>query len=569
MWEEWKTSLQKLSNLHITCTYLNHSLSNTSYMELCVFSDASSWAIGAVAYLRALTDEGEVKVGFVLGKAKLSPRPEPSIPRLELCGAVLAVEMAEHILDELDHKPNAVKFYCDSKVVLGYIYNQSRCFFVYVHNRVQRIRQSTSPDQWSYVPTVQNPADLATRSVLASQLNDTIWFTGPSFLYQSPQEQPCESFEMVNPDTDTEVRPCVTSFATRAERSLFSERFQCFSTWESLLRAVSFLIHQARSHTSSSISTSHACKGWHQCSKIITPEEQTAAKRLILLRAQKELYPEEYAALQKNEQVSHSSALWNLDPYIDDGLLRVGGRLKHASIESEVKNPVILPKQSHVAKLLVSYYHSKVHHQGRQFTEGAIRLAGLWIVGGKRLINYILHCCVTCRRLRGKQVVQKMADLPPERLSTSPPFTYVGLDVFGPWTVVTRRTRGGVAENKRWAIIFTCMSTRAVNIEVIDSMNTASCINALQRFFAVRGPAKQLRSDRGTNFIGASQELDMQPAKEKQTSLLKYLHENGCTWEFNLPHASHIGWSMGAHDRRNPQDSRRYAVAEETCSLDP
>ncbi len=100
-----------------------------------------------------------------------------------------------------------------------------------------------------------------------------------------------ESFKMVNPDTDAEVRPCVTSFATRAERSLFSERFQRFSTWESLLRAVSFLIHQARSH-SSSISTSHACKGWHQCSKIITLEEQTAAKRLILLHAQKELYPE-------------------------------------------------------------------------------------------------------------------------------------------------------------------------------------------------------------------------------------------------------------------------------------
>ncbi len=139
-----------------------------------------------------------------------------------------------------------------------------------------------------------------------------------------------------------------------------------------------------------------------------------------------------------------------------------------------------------------------------------------------------------------------MADLPPERLSTSPPFTYVGLDVFGPWTVVTRRTRGGVAENKRWAILFTCMSTRAVHIEVIESMNTASCINALRRFFAVRGPAKQLRSDRGTNFIGASQELGMQPAKENQTSLLKYLHENGCTWEFNPPHASHMG---GAWER--------------------
>lgn len=165
------------------------------------------------------------------------------------------------------------------------------------------------------------------------------------------------------------------------------------------------------SHTSSSISTSHTCKGWHQCSKICTPLEQTAAKRLILLHTQKELYPEEYTALQRNGKVSHSSPLWNLDPYIDDGLLMVGGRLKHASIESEVKNPIIIPKQSHVAKLLVGYYHSKAHHQGRQFTEGAIQQAGLWIVrgGGGRLINSILHCCLACRRLRGKHEVQKMS----------------------------------------------------------------------------------------------------------------------------------------------------------------
>lgn len=105
-------------------------------------------------------------------------------------------------------------------------------------------------------------------------------------------------------------------------------------------------------------------------------KSRQAAKRLILLHVQKDLYPEEYAALQKNEQVLHLSVLQNLDPYIYDGLLRVRGRLRHASLES-VKNPVILPKQSYVTKLLVSNYHSKVHHQGRQFTEGAIILAGL------------------------------------------------------------------------------------------------------------------------------------------------------------------------------------------------
>lgn len=135
-----------------------------------------------------------------------------------------------------------------------------------------------------------------------------------------------------------------------------------------------------------------------------------------------------------------------------------------------------------------------------------------------------------------------MADLPPERLSTSPPFTYVGLDVFGPWQVTARRTRGGLAKSKRWAVLFTCMSTRAVHIEVIESMDSSSCINALRRFFAIRGPVKQLRSDRGTNFVGATNKLG--PTKQEEgSSIQRYLSEQGCSWEFNPPHFSHMGGS--------------------------
>lgn len=88
-----------------------------------------------------------------------------------------------------------------------------------------------------------------------------------------------------------------------------------------------------------------------------------------------------------------------------------------------------------------------------------------------------------------------------------PPFTNVSLDVFGPWMVMTRRTRGGSADNKRWAVLFTCMSTRAMHIELVESMSTSSFINALRRCFSVRGPAKRLRSDRGIHFIGACKEL--------------------------------------------------------------
>lgn len=220
-----------MSNLHLPRSYIRQSLANTTYSELCLFSDASNWAIGAVAYLRVITSDEQCRVGFVLGKAKLAPQPEPTIPRLELCGAVLAVEMAELILDELDHKPDNVKFYCDSKVVLGYIHHDSKRFFVYVHNCVHRIRRTTSPKQWHYVPTEQNPADLATRSVHASRLGDTMWFTGPEFLYKPLQSDKHETFKLVDPEKDVDVKPQLITLATHlSECKLSSERFQRFST---------------------------------------------------------------------------------------------------------------------------------------------------------------------------------------------------------------------------------------------------------------------------------------------------------------------------------------------------
>ncbi len=134
-----------------------------------------------------------------MGKAKLAPLSEPTIPRLELCAAVLAVEMADLIEDELDLELNDIKFFTDSKVVLCYIYNESKRFYVYVHNRVQRIRQSSRPEQWHYVRTEENPADHASRYLPASCLAQTSWFTGPSFLRQPPagKTQMTETFELI------------------------------------------------------------------------------------------------------------------------------------------------------------------------------------------------------------------------------------------------------------------------------------------------------------------------------------------------------------------------------------
>ncbi len=206
-WKAWKDSLQDLEQLHVPRTYKTTSLIEAVHTELCAFSDASTKAIGAVAYLKALQKDGQVEVGFVTGKAKLALLSESTIPRLKLCAAVLAVEMADLIADELDLEINYINFFTDSKVVLGYIYNVSKLFYVYFHDRVQCIRQSSRPKQWHYVRTEEILADHASQYLTASCLAQTSWFTGPSFLRQPPAEkiQMTETFELIEPEKDSEI----------------------------------------------------------------------------------------------------------------------------------------------------------------------------------------------------------------------------------------------------------------------------------------------------------------------------------------------------------------------------
>lgn len=221
---------------------------------------------------------------------------------------------------------------------------------------------------------------------------------------------------------------------------------------------------------------------------------------------QEEAFEEELKSLSKGELVPEHSPLRSVT-LDSDGLLRIGGRLSSAEIPWEQRHPIIIPKNHHIATLLVQFYHEQVAHQGRHITEGAVRSAGLWILGGKRLASRVIHRCVTRRRLRGEMEQQKMSDLPANRLTQAPPFTHVGLDVFGPWNICVHCTRGGVLQNKRWAVMFTCLVTRAVHIEVVESLSTSTFINALRRFIAIRGPAKLFHLDCGTNFVGACKEL--------------------------------------------------------------
>lgn len=194
-----------------------------------------------------------------------------------------------------------------------------------------------------------------------------------------------------------------------------------------------------------------------------------------------------------------NSPLYKLDPFLDeDGILRVGGCLKRADLTPEAKHPAIVPKKGHVTDLIISHYHNSVEHQGRGMTLNRIRSSGLWIIGGSSAVSHHIAKCVYCQRLRGPVQEQKMADLPADRVQPAPPFSYCTVDYFGPWYV-----KEGRRELKRYGVLFTCMASRAVHIEVANSLTADSFISAYRRFVARRGPVSQIRSDQGINFVGA------------------------------------------------------------------
>ena len=236
-----------------------------------------------------------------------------------------------------------------------------------------------------------------------------------------------------------------------------------------------------------------------------------------------------------------------MSPFLDDnGLIRVGGRLERAQVPYEEKHPILLPGRHYISLLLARHFHEKVFHQGRQFTEGSIRAAGYWITGCRRLVSSLISQCMKCRKFRGNYCCQKMGDLPADRLEPGPPFSYVGVDAFGPWQVVSRRTRGGIANSKRWGIICTCLVTIAVHVEVVDSMSSSAFINALRRFIAIRGKVNIFRSDRGTNFVGAMDDLGVDRINVENNDLREFFDNVGTKWILNPPHAPHLG---GAWER--------------------
>lgn len=191
--------------------------------------------------------------------------------------------------------------------------------------------------------------------------------------------------------------------------------------------------------------------------------------------------------------------------------------------------------------MLLHNYHVKYHHINAETVVNEVRQ--LYIIPALRVqLKKIKFNCQFCKNRAAKPVIPFMSNLPNARLGyATRPFSYIGIDYFGPIMVRVRRVN-----EKRWGVIITCLTVRAVHIEIASSLSTDSCIVCLQRFICRRGQPLEIYSDNGKNFRGASKELKLALQSIDQNQLAEKFNSEVTQWFFIPPSAPHMG---GAWER--------------------
>ena len=541
LWDSWLIVLGSLNELFIPRCLKATVLGLVSQrVELHTYSDACEKGYGSCCYLRLLGTDGTVVTSLLFGKSRVVPLKGSTMPRLELQAAVLGAKIGTQLASELSVDLDSCYYWCDSTIALAYIQNSRKKLKSYVRNRVTLIRELTSYTDWHYISTTDNPADIASRGSSVDHLKDSIWFSGPPSLTSSVDmtsiDRQC--FELMDDDPEVQPEPCSTLYTTSEMSNIWLDSVSSVSSWTAAVKIVSMLLHIRDNRWKSK---------WNP-----SVDDFQKAERFMIQQLQSVHFKTELSHLTNSNSDSNlpsSSPLLRLDPFVDvDGLLRVGGRTKHSNLLEAECHPVIMPKKTHLSTLLVRHYHNLCAHQGRGITMAYIRSAGFWVLNLNSAVSSHIYHCVTCRTLRRKTEDQKMADLPPERVDPSPPFTHVGVDYFGPYEV-----RDGRRYIKKWGVIFTCLYSRAVHVEVADDLTTDGFINCLRAFMALRGAVRSIHCDRGTNLVGAFNEFRKANQTIDDPKLKEFLSLSNCDFEFNSPGSSHMGgvWERQIRSFRN------------------
>ncbi|XP_063828939.1 uncharacterized protein LOC135078268 [Ostrinia nubilalis] len=570
-WSEWVRQLAALRDVNLPRCHPGYS--RATRRELHTFVDASEKAYAAAVYWRTEDEDGRVHVTLAAARARVAPLKLTSIPRLELQAAVLGCRLARTAADEYQLKADRRVFWSDSKTVLAWLRAGPRSFKPFVAHRVAEIEEDTQAKEWRWVPTQQNVADDATRGAPVNFTQHHRWFTGPKFLYEPADSWPAEKIEQAAPTGEERTHSVASSIVEpRVSDALPSPHR--FSSWLRLIRATARVlqaIHRFRAPLrrarpqSANVNSykrttrnTEADPTWRRVAKPTAPptprravltedvipplaaEHIVWAEELWVRAVQQEAFGAELEALKKTEAVSNDSRLRSLALAFDpcEPVIKLKSRITAAeNITEEQKHPIVLDGNHQYTKLYVAWTHQKLHHGGVETVLNEIRQR-FWVIRARPIVRSVIKSCQQCRIRRAVAAVPPTGDHPTGRLAHHQrPFTYTGLDYFGPLSVTVGRQH-----QKRYVALFTCLTTRAVHLEVAASLSTDSAVLALRRMMARRGQPSEIWSDNGTNLRGADVELQRAALQASRQEAANHL----IRWRYIPPSAPFMG---GAWER--------------------
>lgn len=537
-WKVFASELQCLTSIRVPRYYFKTN--DVSMIELVGFADASSAAYGACIYIRAIHSSGQISVTLVSTKTRVAPLKIISVPRLELCAVLLLAKLLTKVRLSFKFPISRTILWTDSSIVLSWLKSPASRWATFVANRVSEVHELTSGCVWRHIPTDLNPADILSRGINPSQLGSfDLYWSGPEFLYCNESEWPLTHIEFIPLGKMPELRQQQVFLVSKEQR--ISDMFKNYSNFTKLTRIIAWCKRFL-----------YNIKHSEKLTGVLSLRELNNSHDYIISTIQQENFHNEILELRKNNSLQNlrKSPIINLNPFVDDcGLLRVGGRIKHANINFAQKHPLILPCKNHVTRLILRNYHEKLLHTGVDNTLASIRLR-YWPIKGRVEVKNLIHHCVKCFRFRAPNQNQLMGDLPKERVEFIRPFYYVGIDFGGPIDIRQSRLRGSLI-TKGYIALFICMSTKAVHLELVSDLTTKAFLAALQRFISRRGRCHTIFSDNATNFRGAYNELNdlykLFRNLDHQESLFAMTTSEGIIWKFNIPLASHMGglWEAG------------------------
>ena len=529
--QEWRNDLPNLTTKTLPRCYV-HPKYAVKEITLHGFADASQAAYGAVIYCRTLYHDHPPTMSLVTAKTKVAKLKTSTIPRLELCAATLLAKLLSCIGDALNIQSSHWTAWSDSSTVLAWLDGHKRRHPVFIANRVAIILEITHPSTWHYVPTHENPADCASRGMMPSKLlNHQLWWEGPLWLHQEPYPLPHQPPRKALPDASL---PCTMAHLTQSTAEDLSAlprpypQIITVTAW--LQRAISRM-----KKVPVAPGTNPKC---------LTGIERRKAEEWLILEAQRVLFAQDLHLLKQGKPATKSGKLRALNPFIKDGLLRVGGRLAHSQLAYSQQHPLIMDASHPLMVKLFHHLHKSMLHCGPSLLL-CYTSTKFHVIGARKLSRKTCSSCITCRKRQPKPSNQVMADLPSPRVSPAPAFTHTGVDFAGPFTI----KQGYIRKPKyleAYVCVFVCLTYKALHLEVVSDLSSASFSAALHRFVSRRGCPHHMYSDNGSNFVGTKNELHRlyQYLRQNQTleEIGRFLSDHHeITWHFNPPWTPHMG----------------------------